>query len=80
MGVLYQSGNGVAKNEAAAVEWFTRAAEKGYHKAQYNLGIMYENGRGVPADNAKAIGWFRKAAAQGNTDAQKRLRVLRAAS
>ena len=76
MGVLYTEGTGVEKNDAKAVHWFTRAAEKGYDKAQYNLGIMYESGKGTKADEARAIDWFRKAAAQGNSNAQKKLKTL----
>src|SRR6188508_3186139 len=41
LGELYQSGQGVAKDETEAVKWYRRAADKGDAKAQSDLGSMY---------------------------------------
>ena len=51
---------------AEAVNWFTRAAEKGNADAMFWLGLCCEFGRGVPADQAKAFAWYQKAAQAGD--------------
>jgi len=35
---------------AAAVKWYTLAAEQGDAGGQTNLGVMYRKGQGVPQD------------------------------
>ncbi|MBR4388959.1 MAG: SEL1-like repeat protein, partial [Prevotella sp.] len=35
MGLCYENGTGVAKDEAKAVEWYRKAAEQGDARAQY---------------------------------------------
>ena len=37
-----------------AVEYYRKAAEAGYAKAQYQLGVCYEEGIGVAKDLEKA--------------------------
>ena len=49
-----------------AVEWYRKAAEQGFAKAQYNLGVMYENGTGISRDYTQAADWFVKAGDQGH--------------
>ncbi|QWV96499.1 sel1 repeat family protein [Geomonas nitrogeniifigens] len=76
VGYLYDHGEGVPNDSAKAVEWYTKAAEKGSVKAMYRLGVMYSNGVGVEKDDATAIMWFKKAAFKGFVpakDAVKRL-------
>jgi len=70
LGVRYESGRGVAKDEAAAVAWYRKAAAQGHGLGQYTLGVMYDNGRGVESDEAAAVAWYEKAAAQGYASAQ----------
>lgn len=69
----YSGRGGVEKDYTKAVEYFRKAAEQGYHWAQYNLGNCYYNGYGVTKDHAEATKWYRKAAEQGNEDAKKEL-------
>jgi TPR repeat protein len=76
LGVMYERGEGVAKDEAEAVRWYTQAAAQGNADAQYNLGVMYGQGRGVAKDEAEAVRWYRKAAAQGDAGAQNLLEVM----
>jgi TPR repeat protein len=76
LGVMYERGEGVAKDEAEAVRWYTQAAAQGHADAQYNLGVMYSQGRGVVKDEAEAVRWYRKAADQGDADARKNLEIL----
>ena len=41
LGLCYQTGRGVEKNQAEAVKWFIRAARQGDKTAQHNLGLHY---------------------------------------
>ena len=76
LGYMYDKGEGVPRDDAAAVAWYRKAAAQGNAIAQYNLGLMYANGRGVPQDYASAAFWYRKAAEQGNAIAQNNLGVM----
>ena len=68
---MYANGRGVPQDYKQAVKWYTKAAEQGNAKAQYNLGVMYAKGQGVPQDNVYAHMWFNLAAANGNEPASK---------
>jgi TPR repeat protein len=70
LGWIYQSGEGVQRDDAEAAKWYQRAAEKGNADAQYALGSLYAGGVGVARDDAAAVKWFRKAAEQGKAGAQ----------
>jgi hypothetical protein len=59
-----------AGNFEAAFVSFSKAAEQGDAKAQYNLAIMYVRGEGVGQDDKQAASWFRKAAEAGDAGAQ----------
>jgi TPR repeat protein len=78
LGVMYAHGQGVAKDEAEAVNWYRKAAEQGNADAQWFLVIRYASGRGVPKDEAEAVNWLRKAAEQGGASAQFQLGVRHA--
>ena len=39
LGIAYEMGHGVPKNNKEAVMWFRKAAEQGYARAQYKLGV-----------------------------------------
>jgi len=58
IGVMYENGQGVWEDYAAAVEWYARAAEQGVPRAQNNLAIMYATGKGVAQDLFTAYIWF----------------------
>ncbi|MDR3328416.1 MAG: sel1 repeat family protein [Prevotellaceae bacterium] len=60
IGILLQRGWGVAKDEAASVAWFQRAAENGYGRAFHNLAQIYAKGLGVEQDFAKAVDYTEK--------------------
>ena len=69
--MLLATGNGVKKDEALAVLWFTRAAEAGYPQAQATLGELYMLGWGpLEADQEAAAGWMRRAAEGGLREAK----------
>ena len=61
-----------------AVQWFERAAEQGYVRAQSTLGAYYWAGRGVPQDLPKAYFWSQLALAQGDENSKSRLEGLSA--
>ena len=71
IGRLYDRGRGIVENDVVANEWYRKAAEKGYAKAQYRLGIQLYYGYGTPGDFdqaaqwKRAAKWFRAAAQQG---------------
>lgn len=64
--VFAQGDGGTPRNDARAVELFTRAAEKGHQRAQLNLGTLYLRGQGVPRDLIQARAWLEKAAVDGD--------------
>lgn len=66
LGLMYEQGIGVGKDEQQAVVWYRKAAEQGNAFAQYNLAVLYENGRGTAVDFALANEWYRKASLQGD--------------
>jgi TPR repeat protein len=76
LGYLYAQGEGVAQDDARAIEWFRKAAEQGDADAQNNLGFMYANGRGTRANRGQAVKWYLEAAQQGHTEAQENLAAL----
>ncbi|MET0271863.1 MAG: tetratricopeptide repeat protein, partial [Phenylobacterium sp.] len=52
LGLIYDLGRGVPRDQAQAVGWYRRAAEQGDGDAQFNLGVMFYNGWGTPQDYA----------------------------
>ena len=76
LGKMYETGQGVAKNDAEAAIWYRKAADQGDARAQYNLGIMYDFGQGVPQSSAEAAKWYRKAADQNHTSSQYTLGLI----
>jgi uncharacterized protein len=71
----YEDGNGVAQDDAAAVEWFRKSADQGNAPAQNSLGVMYALGRGVNRDREEAVRWYRKAAKNGLADAMYNIAI-----
>ncbi|TNE43972.1 MAG: sel1 repeat family protein [Sphingomonadales bacterium] len=70
MGVAYAFGKGVPQDKAAAIDWYSKAANQGYAEAQFNLGASYAGGLGVPKNMNEAIKWYLRAANQGHGGAQ----------
>ncbi|MDH3279562.1 MAG: hypothetical protein OEQ39_23220 [Gammaproteobacteria bacterium] len=74
VGSWYRYWGGCLKHDQAkAVEWFRRAAERGHADAQYELGQMFYYGYGIEQDGEEAARWFRQAAEQGHSQAARRL-------
>ena len=49
LGFMYDKGQGVPQDYAAAVSWYRKAAEQGDADAQFNLGFMYDQRPGRAA-------------------------------
>lgn len=73
LGVLYDTGEGVAIDKAQAATYYRAAAEQGFVEAALNLGLMLESGEGLEKDVRQAAHWFWVAAEAGNPQAQFRL-------
>ncbi|MFZ4761350.1 MAG: tetratricopeptide repeat protein [Alphaproteobacteria bacterium] len=67
---MYQQGEGVGQNKAAAFRWWRQAAESGDRGAQTVLADLYKNGDGVAVDEKEALHWQQKAAMAGVSSAQ----------
>lgn len=63
LGALLATGDGVARNEALAVDWFKKAADSGNVQAQAVLGELFALGwGGLKKDEEAAARWMEKAA------------------
>ena len=76
LGVIYLTGDGVAKDDVEAVKWLRKAADQDSPLAERYLAEMYFKGRGVPADNEEAAKWLRMAAEHDDAQSQYNLAVL----
>ena len=70
LGYCYESGIGTDQDYEAAMEWYTKAAEKENGLGLCYLGICYRDGVVTDQDTEKAIALFTKAADQGYADGQ----------
>ena len=52
----------MARDEAKAARYYTRAAELGFAPAQFNLAVMLHDGVGIQADKRAARHWAQRAA------------------
>ena len=75
LGVLYDSGEGVARNPQRAAQYYTAAARLNDNDARYNLARLYHYGDGVPRSDIIAHYWLTKAAAH-ERDAMTALGML----
>jgi hypothetical protein len=75
LGFLYSVGDGIPRDEKAAIVWWQRAANQGDAFAELELGDSYAHGWGVEQNFGEAAKWWRKAAEQGVTRAQTGLGV-----
>ena len=71
VGGMYLFGKGgLSKDVTKALEWYNRAAEKGYVDAFCFLSQFYLLGDGVPKNRETASKWMRRAAECGDREAQ----------
>lgn len=62
LGVMYEEGLGVPKDDKVAARWYRLAAEQGEAHAQHSLGILLLAGRGLSEDRSTGLRWLEKAA------------------
>ena len=67
IGLLYDSGKGVAKNIDTANQWYLKAGEAGDSNGYLNLANNYKSAKKYD----KAVSYFHKAVEMGNEDAIK---------
>jgi len=66
LALMYHGGLGVAMDEAAALQWYTKSAQNGYPWAQEYLAIAYQEGWfGLKRDPDKSRDWLKKLEDQG---------------
>jgi hypothetical protein len=70
LGLLYDLGEGVGQDAAAAYSWYRRAAEAGYVLAEFNLAVMCDSGAGTARNPTEAALWYARAAAHGYARAE----------
>jgi TPR repeat protein len=63
---MLAQGRGVARDRAAAFQWFGRAASMGHARAMHFLGQFHENGWETPASLETAIDWYKRSADAGD--------------
>ncbi len=67
-------GCGVDANDDLALDWYTKAAEKGHITSNFSVGEMFEQARGgLPQSDTEAVLWYYKAALMGDEDSKKAL-------
>jgi hypothetical protein len=81
LGVNYEMGHGVPKNDAMAAMWYRRAANQGMGPAMLNLASLIAENARSPADLVPAYTWTKIAAnhaadARVRADAERNMGVL----
>lgn len=77
LGARYASGEGGEQDFAKSLEWYTKAAQQGNAKAQWNVAILYARGPGgIAQDAQQAAQWCQQAADQGFAAAQATLGLM----
>lgn len=70
-GMYLFDGVGGPRNRPEAMDWLTKAADRGLVDSQYNVARVYENGdEGIAANATQAYRWYMIAARAGDPQAQ----------
>src|SRR5688572_28249745 len=75
LGYAYMSGRGTDKDYPKTIEWYTKAAERGHIKVQYDLGMILME-EGTEQNYTLAAYWLEKLSAQGYIKAKVELGKL----
>jgi TPR repeat protein len=76
IGVLFETGLGIAQDKAKAAEWYQLAAAKNDPHAAFRLAQLHLLGTGVKQDKKQAADLFEIAARAGNPEAKYNLALL----
>lgn len=68
LGIAYQDGNGVRRDDKQAAYWFGLAAAQGHRASEYALGGMYEEAEGGLTRDARKAGQLYLASARQGFD------------
>jgi len=70
LGTLYTTGApGFERSPTQAFEWYLKATQRGYAKAQARVGLAFLDGIGVEKNQQLALEWMSKPVGQGSVDA-----------
>jgi TPR repeat protein len=69
LGLQYEEGRGVPKDESRAATLFEKACTGGEAQGCYLLGVLYQAGLGVPQDERHAATLWEKACRAGISEA-----------
>lgn len=75
LGLMYREGQGTAKNEKKAFEWFMKAANATQNcpRGKFYVGRCYHYGHGVQKDLKEAVRWYTIGAKEGDSYSQVNL-------
>jgi TPR repeat protein len=76
LGSHYFTGKFLRQDQAKAVFWWRKAAERGDSKAQYSLAWAYANGHGVTQDDVEACFWYDRVLASGKLDGDSQVSAI----
>ena len=80
LGLLYEAGQGVEKDEQEAAFWLARSADQGFADAYFALGQMFASRKGERQDRMAAHHWFSLAKEYGHRlgeeEMQRNLRAM----
>lgn len=74
---LLQRGDGIRRDERAAIGWYGKAAEQGHVAAALQLNHFRHQGANIPADETKIAAALAPEADKGDTDAMRALADMR---
>jgi uncharacterized protein len=63
----YEKGQGVNQDDAEALRWYRKAADRNDASSEYRIGMFYAEGRGVPRDLGQTHAWMEEARTNGNS-------------
>mgnify|MGYP001156541706 CR=1 FL=1 len=66
LGMLYEEGQGVPRDDVEAAYWYARSAEQGYVDAYFALGQLFVHRKGERQDRLGAHHWFSLAKEYGH--------------
>ena len=76
LGVMYENGQGVNKDENLALNLYRQSAANNNESAQYLLGTLLEKKSGLINNQSEALKWYRLAATNGHPNAQYKIGQL----
>jgi TPR repeat protein len=76
LGMMYNEGEGVPKDQGKALGWYQKAADQGDVEAQFLLDLWYNENLGAWKNNAKETELFHKDAGQGDEAAIEMIDIL----